>query len=243
MAPYYDAFQEHPAYPSWVRRLAGLGIDHGASGGRLLDVACGTGKSLEPLVEDGWTHAVGVDAVPEMLEMARQRLGDRAELVVGDMTRLDRLGAFDLVTCLNDPVNCLLTPEAVERAMAGLAANLAPDGVLVFDVTTPATYRAHWASDETRHAAGMAFRWLGRFDGEHAVAELTARGEEDGEVVATVVHVQRYHDASVIERALRAAGLEVTGLYGCDFDGMLAPPDEEAFKHIYVVKRTVHPPS
>src|SRR5690606_20933965 len=57
------------------------------SGGRVLDLACGSGRLL-PLLLDAGLDVAGLDLSPAMLERARSRLGERAgqvELVLGDM--------------------------------------------------------------------------------------------------------------------------------------------------------------
>ena len=46
------------------------------------------------------------------------------------------LGAFDLVWSVADGFNCLLDERELEAAFAGCARNLAPGGVVVFDVDT-----------------------------------------------------------------------------------------------------------
>src|ERR671937_1600785 len=70
-----------------------------------------------------------------------RRARGRARVVVADMRALPALGRFDLVTCLDDALNHVLEPDDVTRTFAGMAANLAPSGRIVFDVTTVATYR------------------------------------------------------------------------------------------------------
>jgi ubiquinone/menaquinone biosynthesis C-methylase UbiE len=68
------------------------------AGWEVLDVGCGTGTGLAPYLEAGCT-VVGVDVSAAMLNRARDRLGDRAELHLSNGTTLpfedDR---FDLVT-------------------------------------------------------------------------------------------------------------------------------------------------
>jgi len=55
----------------------------------VLDVACGTGKLLELLAKrSDVPELVGIDRVPAMLDVARQRLGKRASLVEGEVTQL-----------------------------------------------------------------------------------------------------------------------------------------------------------
>ena len=242
LAPYYDTFTDHSGYADWIRDLAHLAREHGAEGNRVLDVACGTGKSLAPLLEEG-LDGVGVDAVPSMLRVARDRVGADTPLLAADMTRLPKLGAFDLTFCVNDALNCLLSASGVEGALTGIAANLRPGGVLVFDTSTPVAYRDHFAVEHAREVDGTTFRWKGTYDGEFGVASLDVAGEDGERPLARAVHVQRHHSDAVIERALSKAGLELVARYGLHDDGSRSTTvDADHFKAVHVVvKRTVHP--
>ena len=96
----------------------------------LLDVACGTGAHLEHL--SARYDCAGVDLDPRMLEIARARCPD-VELVEGDMVevRLDR--RFDAVICLFSSIGYVRTEERLRRAVANLAAHLAPGGTLLVE--------------------------------------------------------------------------------------------------------------
>jgi SAM-dependent methyltransferase len=67
--------------------------------GRALDLGCGTGTNVRYLAEHGW-QATGVDFVPRAIQKAKRKLRDvNATLMVGDVTRLEKLplsGPFDL---------------------------------------------------------------------------------------------------------------------------------------------------
>jgi ubiquinone/menaquinone biosynthesis C-methylase UbiE len=52
-AAIYDDFTAHHDYEGWIRVLERLARDHGLAGRRVLDVACGTGKSSAPFVARG----------------------------------------------------------------------------------------------------------------------------------------------------------------------------------------------
>src|SRR2546423_10557691 len=108
LAPFYDRFTESYDYDRWLPRLEAIALDHGLSGKRLLDVGCGTGKSFAPMLARGY-EVVGCDISPAMVERARERFGDRAEVFVADMRELPRIDTFDLVTCLDDALNYVLT--------------------------------------------------------------------------------------------------------------------------------------
>src|SRR6185369_2545917 len=97
----YDDFTAHHDYEAWMTDLEAFALDAGLRGMRLLDVACGTGKSFGPLLERGYA-VTACDLSPAMLALASAKAGGRAELSVQDMRALPALGTFDLITCLDD---------------------------------------------------------------------------------------------------------------------------------------------
>ena len=71
-----------------------------AGTGRVLDVACGTGRVTALLVTEGFAEVVGSDVSPAMLEIAKRRLPQVA-FVQGDATHLTfDDNSFDAVTCI-----------------------------------------------------------------------------------------------------------------------------------------------
>jgi SAM-dependent methyltransferase len=140
VAPAYDLLTEGYAYGPWLRAIDRLAREHGLTGRRALDVACGTGKSLEALLDLGY-DAIGCDGSAGMAEIARAKLGARSVVHVADMCALPVYGRFDLVTCLDDAVNHLPSADDVIAALHAMGANLAAGGLLAFDVNTLSAYR------------------------------------------------------------------------------------------------------
>ena len=140
LAPAYDLLTAGYAYGPWLGAIDSLARSHGLRGQRALDVACGTGKSLEALLDLGY-DAIGCDGSAGMAEVARDKLAGRAEVFVADMCSLGVVGAFDLITCLDDALNHLPSPADVVSALRAMGANLASDGLLAFDVNTLGAYR------------------------------------------------------------------------------------------------------
>jgi ubiquinone/menaquinone biosynthesis C-methylase UbiE len=70
---FYDAIYAWKDYPAEVDRLLSIIRERVPEAGSLLDVACGTGKHLE-LLRDHY-RVEGVDLDPEMIALARERLG------------------------------------------------------------------------------------------------------------------------------------------------------------------------
>jgi len=66
-------------------RVLGIRMLPPRAGMHVLDVGCGTGAHLEVYKEAG-CRLHGIDTSPAMLEIARRRLGDDADLHLGDAT-------------------------------------------------------------------------------------------------------------------------------------------------------------
>src|SRR4051812_22850285 len=83
LAPYYDALTAGSDYEAWTSHVLALVRGYGACGVRLLDVACGTGKSFEPFIRRGF-EVTACDASPAMLAQAARR-APGVHLVEADM--------------------------------------------------------------------------------------------------------------------------------------------------------------
>jgi ubiquinone/menaquinone biosynthesis C-methylase UbiE len=90
--------------------------------GSLLDVGCGPGLLLEVLAgQPGEMNLAGLDIAPEMIRIARERLGARADLRVGDAETLPwQDGRFDYVLCV-DSFHHYPNPERVLAQMLSAA--------------------------------------------------------------------------------------------------------------------------
>lgn len=84
IAPYYDRVIE--PLTAGLRRM-GKRMYPPPAGAAVLDVGCGTGTHLA-LYLDTDADLFGVDASPAMLQRARERLGDRADLRLSDASQL-----------------------------------------------------------------------------------------------------------------------------------------------------------
>lgn len=244
LAPVYDDFTDGYDHDGWVGRLERIARNHGASGARVLDVGCGTGKSFAPLLERGY-DVWACDISPAMVERARCCPGvDPEQVLVADMRDLPELGAFELVTCLDDAVNYLLGEDDLAAAFASVARLLAPDGVYLFDVNTLATYRAGFAAQATFERPLAAAVWRGETTEPIEAGALCSASIEllgtDGTGIADVSrHVQRHHPEAVVRHALSSAGLACRAVLGQSTGGVLHEhADEEAHsKLVYVAAR------
>lgn len=240
-APFYDAFTSDYQYESWMADVDGWAREAGLTGRRLLDAACGTGNSFLPMLERGY-KVVACDLSPAMVARAREKADGRAEVVVADLRALPWTERFDLVTCVDDAINYLLSPAELVAAIRSIHDALQPGGLTVFDFNSLLAYRTGFATDATLEAGGHRFRWRGE-GSEHmpagelacATIELLAPGRPP---VVLSRHVQRHHSVESVELACLEAGLEVLEMRGESPDeGLVADPDEEAHLKIACLAR------
>ncbi|HEX6687613.1 MAG TPA: class I SAM-dependent methyltransferase [Solirubrobacterales bacterium] len=242
IAPVYDDFTAHHDYELWLGNLLPKVRSHGLRGRRLLDVGCGTGKSFLPMLERGW-EVTACDISPSMLELARAKAGDAAQLSVADMRKLPVFGEFDLVWALDDAVNYLLSGEELGNALSGMRANLAPGGLLMFDVNTLQAYRTFFAEEQRIERDGRQLIWRGQGSADAQPRSISeARFEvgpgSEGDRVETHVHRQRHFPEAEVRDLLAGAGLECLDVYGHGFDAVPKQPVEELVhsKVVYIAR-------
>ena len=130
-ARFYDAVQgertEHAAY------VRGLIVRYHGTARTVLELACGTGSILRQLRRD--FAVAGVDLSPAMLAVAAEKVPE-ARLVQADMTAVSLGESFDVVLCLYDSINHLLSYSQWEALFDRVREHLAPGGIFIFDINT-----------------------------------------------------------------------------------------------------------
>ena len=155
IARYYDRLLEPMNAPL---RAIGWKLHPTDESMTVLDIGCGTGAHLEAYVDSG-AECFGLDASPAMLEQASARLGDRADLELGDATALPHKdSSFDFVFTsffLHE-----LDAETMTAALSEIVRVVKPGGrVLIIDYRTgPLRAKGH----VTRLLSTVAERIAGR---------------------------------------------------------------------------------
>lgn len=193
-------------------------------GCRVLELGAGTGRATKSLARTaGWV--VAVDLVPQMVAIARQRLGSASNvsLLVADMREISFRSCFDLIVAVDDPFVHLIAEEDRGRAFATAARHLLPGGRFVID--------AAWLPPERREAAGsIEGLAIERF--EHGGLQVRESWHCDPEARVCIasfeyrLHGRRVEQASFparlwsieeLETRAAAVGLRITRLWG-DYD-------------------------
>lgn len=130
-APFYDQVMgDRGREGAYVHELVRKRCPEAAT---VLELACGTGAILEQLHPH--YKVAGLDASKPMLDIAAQKV-PQARLFCEDMTRVDLDETFDVVLCVFDSINHLVSFADWEAVFDRARAHLADRGVFVFDVNT-----------------------------------------------------------------------------------------------------------
>lgn len=217
----------------------------GASGAAVLELGCGTGRLLVPLLRDGH-RVVGVDRERPMLARCQERLSRlpprtraRARLIQADFRELpvtdDNPGRFPVILCPFNAFMHLYSRADAERFLHQVRAHLAPGGLFAFDVLNPdlswlvRSPERRWSRTRFRHpTTGQTLIYTTNHSYDQATQVNAVRIYYDAPDprdpaapprAVQVVHLaQRQYFPAELEALLHYNGFALEGRAG-DFDG------------------------
>ncbi len=155
-APFYDAVNGEPV--ERIRQILALITHYRPDATSVLELGCGTGAVLAGL-GSGFRLA-GIDQSAGMLAVAERRLPG-ASLHLGDITNFALAETFDVVICVFDTLNHVITLDGWRAVFARAAQHLVDGGLLVFDCNTVGRLEelgsmAPWVHDFDGHTLIMS---------------------------------------------------------------------------------------
>lgn len=225
IAPFYDI--EHASFGEDLdlyRNFAEL------SGGRILELACGSGRLLLPLTADGYT-LTGVDTSAAMLALARRALeaagtSARCQLVQQDMCQLELPEKFRLAFIALGSFGHIATRLRQQQALAAIRRHLSTGATFILDLS----------NDDARYMENLSGQILHRGtwqqeDGSfvsHFLSPASSTTQHllqlthfyevhrQGEAVKRTVSQNSLYlfERSEVELLLEQAGFKIKDLYG-----------------------------
>jgi SAM-dependent methyltransferase len=186
-----------------------------AAGGKVLELAIGTGRVALPLAARGLS-VHGIDASEAMVAKLRAKPGgDAIPVTIGDFADVPTDGSFDLVFLVFNTLFNLTSQAEQVRCFENVARHLAPEGVFVVEAFVP---------DLTGFVNGQAVRTV------HVTADSVYLEASVHDAVAQTVQYQyvaitqgdvrlfpvpmRYAWPSELDLMARLAGLELRQRWG-----------------------------
>jgi SAM-dependent methyltransferase len=111
--------------------------------GAVLDLACGGGQFLHEMQQRGWTPA-GVDLSPQMIHLARRRLGNACALETACISDFTFRRTFDVATCWSDSLCYLLSNDQIIRHLQCVGQVLESGGLYLVDIGFSRWAEAIW---------------------------------------------------------------------------------------------------
>jgi SAM-dependent methyltransferase len=198
--------------------------------GRVMDLACGSGRHLEALRERN-PQAFGLDLSLSLLELAGPAL--RPWLLQGDMRRLPvKRGSLSGICLWFTPFGYFGDKEN-RRLFQDMAACLSPGGVLWMDYLNAPGVRAALSTEpEIVERGGLAVTINRSLEGGRVVKRMRLVRPATGEVREVVESVCLY-DPADLERIAAEAGLRVRTVLG-DYAGGPFGPSSERWIGVFV---------
>jgi SAM-dependent methyltransferase len=218
------------------------------TGGRVLELGCGTGRITLPLGRAG-AAVVGIDRSEPMLARARRRirrarLQDRVQLVRGDIRQLPFAGRFDLVMAPYGILQSLLRERDLAATLDAVREVLKPRGTLgielVADLPSWEEYRKRVSLKGWRRAGGGSHVTLVETVRQDTGRRLTIFDQEFTEQRGRQRRTHRFSltfrtlTVPQMTRRLGRAGFTVTAVLG-DYQG--GPWDRRADVWIILARK------
>ncbi|HLZ58111.1 MAG TPA: class I SAM-dependent methyltransferase [Ktedonosporobacter sp.] len=225
IAPFYDIEHAHFSEDlDMYRNFAEL------CGGKILELACGSGRVLLPLAQEGF-ELTGIDTSEAMLLLAQQRLqqagvAERCTLVQQDLSSMHLEQKFRMAFIALGSFAHITSRKAQQQALAAVRAHLSPGGLFIVDISNSdarymedlsgqVLHQGTWRTDDgsfVTHFVSPAA------SSEQHLLELTHfydQHRQGGTVQRTVVTTHLYlFDRNEIELLLEQAGFVVKDVYG-----------------------------
>jgi SAM-dependent methyltransferase len=239
LAPVYDKFTGDVRYEDFADFYEARFKARGKTVRTLLDLGCGTGTLTALMAKRGY-ELIAVDASPDMLSLAREKLAALPDIIqplflCQSMAELDLYGTVDAAVSCLDAIN-YLPPAELPALFRLLHLFIEPDGLLIFDIHSPERLRALDGFTSVDEDENTLCLWRADFDEDekalyYGVDIFTRRGrfwqrgfEE---------HIEYCHEPQALAELLSAAGFAKTEI-------CTSGPQGETGRVFIIAENTTH---
>jgi len=244
-ASVYDASGQIAFSEQMIPYLRRVLEQHPVPMGEMVELACGTGTVAIAMALQGW-KVIGVDGSEDMLAQARAKaeaLG--SALPVGqvawkhaDMRRFTLGTTVNLVTCLYDSLNYMLTSDDLLTVFRHVSAALRPGGLFLCDMNTAYALETYWDEDAyVTDSPELTVIMASRHDYQlHRSIVTVTCFERVGEYYHKIqeTHTEQAYPAEHVAELLTEAGLKVEASYTCF---TFSPPDALTPRILWVARK------
>ena len=224
LAEVYDEVMANVDYELWADFIDEvIQINH-PNATEVLELACGTGLFSFELEKLGY-NITPTDKSLKMLEKARENVrhfDSNLQFEQADFLNINLSRRFDIVLSVFDSVNYLMDEASLLRMFSKVKQTLKPDGLFIFDFTTPlnSLESIHFLDERSGSTEnGYQYFRKSRYDEKLQVHYNTfeiERFDNQGNVIEhfTEIHEQRAYKLSQMTKIIRETNFTVKAAYG-----------------------------
>lgn len=221
----YDSVMSEIPYETWFDRLHSELKKRGKAQGHLCELGCGTGEMTGRFCDAGY-EVTGIDCSPDMLARAMDKKREDQQILYlnQDMRDFSLHKPANVVLCICDSMNYLLTPEDLRKTFECVWGNMEDGGVFLFDMKTEYCYE-ELLGDEVRFEEDDTYSviWENMYDRQQKINEywvtMFVRREQSGLYERyDECHRQRAYSRQEVEELLSQAGFALYGCYGGELE-------------------------
>ena len=236
----YDIFMRDIPYERWCNTTASYMKNHGVTGGKILELGCGTGSFTMLMSEKGY-EMTGIDMSQDMLYEAKRK-NRKAKLPITymqqDMRALELDERFDAVLSVCDSINYMENNFDMQSAFKCAGDALKDGGIFIFDMKTPSYYERLGNQVFTDSTQEGTYVWENDYDSgsrdNNYYITFFIKKRHDLYRKYTEEHTQHAFTDEDVQTEARNAGLCVCDVLGED---MRENADWNAERVYYVMKR------
>ena len=208
------------------------------SGGRILDLACGTGNYTHALTQKG--HDVyGIDLDELMIQAAKRKYPDKAgNFFTGDMLNIDSIfegQSFDMIYCIGNSLVHLPNKEAIRKLTVKVFDLLNDNGMFIIQVVNYDKIvrdRIESLPPIVREKEGVSFIRNYTFENGREFVNFNTELRYDNEKIANSVKLLALQSMDLTDM-VKSAGFTTVQLFG-SYD----EPEYTANSNATIIKAT-----
>jgi SAM-dependent methyltransferase len=168
----------------------------------ILELGCGTGSVLKHLAKE--YEVCGLDQSRKMLSVTRKKV-PQARLFRQDMVRFNLPERFDVICCVYDSINHVLSFAGWKKLFASVYRHLADGGIFVFDVNTQKKLNRHIAEPAWVHPFGNNLLIIKVTDARNHASNWNIRVFEHTKGNRYLLHEENIQEVSFPKSSIVAA--------------------------------------
>jgi SAM-dependent methyltransferase len=155
---FYRSGVYYKRYPEPNQRVLSVLLAKAVNARAILDLGCGSGRYILPLLRGTSANVTGCDISRTALDQVKLKLADnallsRVDLVHGTIDAIDPAARFDLVCCLFGTLSYMLERTDRLRTLRSIARSLSNDKASLV-ISVPNAYRRFYREQRSSARAG-----------------------------------------------------------------------------------------